>query len=885
MDSSFRPHTVEERWRARWDDLAVGTPPAPSNRPTFTIALPPPNVTGVLHCGHAAGSTVQDILIRFHRMNGYDVEWTPGTDHAAIATQNVIERQLAREGTSKEQLGRDAFNERVEQWYKEFGGKILDQMRRLGFICDWSRTRFTLDEPYVRSIRMLFKHLFDTGKIYRGPRLVNWCPRCRSAISDEEVEWKEHEDALYQISYPVDGGGVLVVATVRPETMLGDAGIAVAPGDERYRAFVGKMATVPLAGQSIPVFEDAAVEKEFGTGVLKVTPAHDPTDYAIGERHGLEVHSVIAEDGTIDFPALPELHGMDAAEARPKIVEMLRAVGALVEVDPYVHSVGHCDRCGHVIEPLISSQWWVAMKDFIGPATAAVTSGSIAFHPKRYENGYLNWLENLRDWCISRQLWLGHAIPVSTCTNGHVFAWVDAPETCPTCGDTALTADPDVLDTWFSSAIWPFAIYGWPESSEDLARFYPTDVLVTAREIIPLWVARMIMMGEECMGKLPFHDVIITGTIQAPDGSRMSKSKGNVVDPLDMVEKYGADAVRAWASSVGTSGQDVRFDESKIASYQKFGNKLWQVTRFLLGRLAPEGVDELPYIEKPSILAPEDLWILDKCNEAIVTVTKGINEFHFLESIDSLYETIWHVFCDWYVEMVKSRIPMHWDGTTPLSQDEAAASWTATSVLHVLLRLLHPIMPFVTEECGQLFPQALPTLLDAAWPEVYPDTLAARTSIEEVARALEAITAVRAATQHGMLSLKGGATVYVERTSTAPISGDVVRIMSNLLRCQVVTGNTHPQSASNLQIVAGGLTCAVHVSVHQGQDLQRTQSTSARLAEKEKYRDRLRAQLRNDAFLAKAPREVVAKTEQTLAEVEHEIAALRGDRQPAEEHS
>ncbi len=818
-------------------------------------------------------------------MNGYDVEWTPGTDHAAIATQNVIERQLAQEGTSKEQLGRAAFNERVEKWYREYGGRILEQMRRLGFICDWNRTRFTLDEPYVRSIRTLFKHLFDTGKIYRGPRLVNWCPRCRSAISDEEVEWKEHEDALYRIAYPIEGGGSLTVATVRPETMLGDAGIAVSPGDERYRSYVGRLATVPLSGQAVPVFEDEAVEKEFGTGVLKVTPAHDTTDYAIGERHGLEVHSVIAEDGTVDFPALPELHGMDAAAARVKVVELLKTDGSLVGIEPYTHSVGHCDRCGHVIEPLISSQWWVAMKDFIGPATAAVTSGNISFHPKRYQNGYLSWLENLRDWCISRQLWLGHAIPVSTCSNGHVFAWVDEPETCPTCGDASLSADPDVLDTWFSSALWPFAIYGWPESTEDLGRFYPTDVLVTAREIIPLWVARMIMMGGECTGKLPFHDVIITGTIQAPDGSRMSKSKGNVVDPLDMVDKYGADAVRAWASSVGTSGQDVRFDESKIASYQKFGNKLWQVTRFLLGRLAPEGTEQLPRLEQPTELAPEDWWMLEKCNEAVETVTRGINAFHFLESIDSLYETIWHVYCDWYVEMLKPRLPVHWDGASPLSADATAAAWTAVEVLHSLVRLLHPIMPFVTEECGQLFPDAGPTLLEAAWPEPYPTTASASPAIQEVAAALEAVTAVRAAAQQGMLSLREGAEVtVVHSTAQRPVSNDVCRIMANLLRCSVRGGMGNASAPNELQVVAGGLTCTIHAAALRGQEQPNVQATAARIADKEAYRDRLRAQLGNKAFIAKAPGAVVAKTEQTLSEVEHELAVLRGERHPAEEH-
>jgi valyl-tRNA synthetase len=711
MDKSFAPSEVEPRWRARWGELRLGVADVTSDRPSFTIALPPPNITGALHAGHALQQSVQDILARHHRMLGHEVEWCPGTDHAAIATQNVIERQLASEGTTKEELGRERFQARVDAWYEEYGGRIFEQMRRLGFSCDWSRARFTLDPAYVRAIRVVFKELYDEGLIYRGPRIVNWCPRCRSAISDEEVEWQEHTDSLVRIRYPVEGGDEIVVATVRPETMLGDSGVAVAPGDPRHAALVGRTAVLPLTGRRVPIFEDAAVEPEFGTGALKVTPAHDPTDYDIGQRHGLPMIGVIALDGTMDVPDLPRFHGLPVARARPAVTEALREVGAVVEEEEYLHSVGHCDRCKGVLEPLVSEQWWVTMRPLAEPAVAAVESEEVRFHPRRFAAVYLDWMRGIRDWCISRQLWLGHAIPVSTCANGHRFAWIEPPSACPECGSAELAHDPDVLDTWFSSALWPFAIFGWPEDTPDLRRFYPTDVLVTAREIIFLWVARMVMTGLRFAGARPFGDVIINSTILAGDGSRMSKSKGNVVDPLDMIERYGADAVRAWAGAVGTSGQDMRFDENRIASYRFFANKLWNVTRLLVGRIGDgERIPDLVAVEPESLL-PEDRWILARLADTIAACDAAIAGYRFHEVMERLYEVTWHGFCDWYVEMVKGRL--HPDAE-PASR--AAAAFTAVTALDTLLRLLHPFMPFVTEECAQRLPGAAPTLQQRDWP-------------------------------------------------------------------------------------------------------------------------------------------------------------------------
>ncbi len=870
MEKHFDWSTVEPKWRERWRELEVGHADIASTKPVYVIALPPPNITGALHMGHASTFSIQDTLCRQRRMRGFEVEWCPGTDHAAIATQNVIERQLADEGTTKEALGRAAFQQRVDAWYEEYGGLIYEQMRRMGYTCDWERSRFTLDDSYVRAIRLVFKTLFDEGLVYRGPRIVNWCPRCRSAISDEEIDWQELTDTLYYLRYPVEGGAHITVATVRPETMLGDTGVAVAPGDPRYAALVGKHATLPLTWRVVPIFEDAAVRPEFGTGALKVTPGHDPTDYEIGVRHSLPIINVIALDGTMDVPTLPQFHGMPAEQARTAVVAALRAIGVVEKEEPYTHEVGHCDRCGTVLEPLVSEQWWVRMASLAAPGIGAVESGEIAFHPARYTDVYLHWMRNIRDWCISRQIWLGHAIPVSTCANGHRFAWIEPPTRCVECGDTSLTNDPDVLDTWFSSGLWPFAIFGWPDQTADLEKFYPTDALITGRDIIFLWVARMIMTGIRFTGRNPFHDVLITSTIQATDGSRMSKSKGNTVDPLDLLDKYGADAVRAWAAVVSTSGQDMRFDEDRIAAYQRFANKLWQVTNgFVLTRVGKGSVAELDvHPPLPETLRPEDRWMLAELAAVVRACNSGFATYRFHESVDGLYHTAWNSFCDWYVEMVKLRIV---DTADPVSR--RAAVWTAVTTLDVLLRLLHPFMPFITEECAQQLPNAAPTLQQREWPVEDPlwsdpVTVAAHQEIDETIDLVQRIRAI-AHDQGVPRGAKDRIRVVVRTVDGTSPTKHITRLIGGMVPANVL--DTHERGLEPVVVVSGRL----HAEVVIADAALDGTAIRSQIGTLEATVTRLESQLGNPAFVERAPVPVVDEARRRLSEATTQLELLR----------
>ncbi|HLQ61020.1 MAG TPA: valine--tRNA ligase, partial [Candidatus Acidoferrales bacterium] len=705
MPPAFDPATIEAGWYERWEKAGLFVADRDSSREKFTICLPPPNVTGELHMGHATNGSVQDAWARYRRMTGHEVLFLPGTDHAAIATQNVIERQLAQEGTTKEELGRDAFSARVQAWYDSVGATIVSQYRELGASLDWTRLRFTMDPAYVRAVLTAFVRFYEKGWLYRGPRIVNWCPRCLSAISDLEVEWREHKDTLYFIRYPIEGSDEsLTIATVRPETMLADTGVAVHPNDGRYRKLVGRQAVLPLVGRRLPVVADDAVQKEFGTGALKVTPGHDQLDYEIGERHRLEIISAMHPDGRMKVPELPAYDGRPAVEARELVVRDLEAEGFLEKTEPYAHMVGHCDRCGTVIEPLISEQWWLRMGEMARAAEAASRSGKVRWHPERYERTYLDWLHGLRDWCVSRQLWLGHRIPVYTCAKGHVTAAVDPPSACPGCGETQLIQDPDVLDTWFSSALWPYATLGWPEATEDLRAFYPTSLNCTARGIINLWVSRMIMTGLEFTGGVPFTDVAIHCTILSRDGRVMSKSRPEtVVDPRQMIRRYGADALRAWCALVAMSSQDVRFDESRIEGFRRFSNKLWNATRLVLSGL---GTETPPPPAPDASLELEDRWILAELQSVIEKVSAGIEGFFFEGSISSAYDFAWHEFCDWYLEAAKAR----------LRDGDPAARAVALYVLDVLLRLLHPFMPFVTEELWHHLPGDRDFLVRARWP-------------------------------------------------------------------------------------------------------------------------------------------------------------------------
>ena len=705
MPKAFDPQAIEADWYARWESAGLFVANASSDKPTFTMCFPPPNITGELHMGHALQTAVYDLLARYKRMTGNEVLFLPGYDHAAIATQNVIEKQLAREGTTKEKLGRDAFDARVEQWYEQVGATIINQLRLLGASMDWTRLRFTMDSRYVRAVTTAFVAFYERGWIYRAPRIVNWCPHDRSAISDLEVEWQEHQDTLYYIRYPIEGGGEVVIATVRPETMLADTGVAVNPADDRYRGIVGKTAVLPLVGRKLPIVADDAVEKDFGTGALKVTPGHDPLDYDIGQRHSLEIVNGMNLDGSMNVPGLP-YDGLPALEARRRVVEDLKAQGLILKEEPYTHEVGHCDRCHYVIEPLISEQWWLRMETMRDKAVAASEQGRVRWHPERYERTYLDWLRGLRDWNIGRQLWLGHRVPVYHCDNGHQTVSVDPPDKCAVCGSGNLTQDPDVLDTWFSSALWPFATLGWPEDTEDLEAFYPTDMNCTAREIINLWVSRMIMTGLEFMDDVPFSDVVIHCVVQAADGRRMSKSLGTGVDPRDLINKYGADALRAWATSVAMSSQDVRFDESRVEGYRRFSNKLWNATRLVLSSPGEPSFEAPGFLEAREHL--EDRWILSRLSGALTDVTAGIENFTFQDSINAAYAFAWNEFCDWYLEAIKDR----------LRAGDIVAQDVAHFCLDTMFRMLHPFMPFVTEELWSRLPGERAFVMQTPWPDL-----------------------------------------------------------------------------------------------------------------------------------------------------------------------
>ncbi|MDQ6876357.1 MAG: valine--tRNA ligase [Candidatus Dormibacteraeota bacterium] len=842
MPTAFEPQAVEAGWYARWekDGLFVANATGPKRK--YTICLPPPNITGELHMGHALNHTLQDICARYRRMAGYEVLFLPGMDHAAIATQNVIEKQLAAEGMTKEQLGREAFEARVNEWYAEVGDTIVRQDRILGVSLDWSRLRFTMDERYVRAVMTAFVAFHERGWIYRAPRIVNWCPRDRSAISDLEVKWQEHHDVLYFIRYPIEQGGEVVIATVRPETMLADTGIAVNPTDERYRVLIGRTAILPLVGRRLPIVGDGAVEKDFGTGALKVTPGHDPMDYEIGQRHKLEIVNGMNPDGTMHVPGLP-YDGLPALEARRRVVDDLKAQGLLVKEEPYTHEVGHCDRCDAVIEPLISEQWWLRMEVMRDKALAASAAGKVRWHPERYERTYLDWLHGLRDWNVGRQLWLGHRVPVYHCDNGHQMVAVSRPSECMQCGSRALTQDPDVLDTWFSSALWPFATLGWPEETEDVKAFYPNDMNSTAREIINLWVSRMIMTGLEFMGEVPFSDVAIHCQVQAADGRRMSKSLGTGVDPRDLIDKYGTDAVRAWAASVAMSSQDVRFDERRVEGYRRFCNKIWNATRLVVQSAGNEAPSD---DEPPSSDVLEDRWILSRLAHASRSVAGGIEGFKFQDSMAAAYAFAWNEFCDWYLEAAKDR----------LRAGDAGALKVALYCLDNLIRLLHPFMPFVTEEVWSRLPGKRDYVMCSPWPAA-SDSLVDPEAEATFGHVMRMVEEVRAHRQAAGAPPRGG-----KLALDPSIDRNVAGLAAKL--AWVELADDVPQGTP-LGAVAG------RVTFPEGAGDSRRQAELRRL---KSDLEKTAAKLANPEFRGKAPVDIVRKLEERAAELRAAIDRL-----------
>ncbi len=713
LDKQYQPHDVEKRWLEYWDKHRLAHADETRDGETFSMAIPPPNITGSLHMGHAFNNTLQDIMARWQRMRGVNTLWQPGTDHAGIATQNVVERQLQAEGTNRQEVGREKFVERVWQWKKESGGNINHQLVQLGCSLDWERDRFTMDEGLSRAVREVFVSLYDEGLIYKGDYIINWCPRCHTALSDLEVEHQEKPGHLYHIKYPLkDGSGTLIVATTRPETMLGDTAVAINPEDPRHKGQGGKTVILPLLKREIPIIEDNYVDIEFGTGALKVTPAHDPNDFEIGQRHQLESINVMDPDARMNDNAGP-YKGQDRFDARKAIVEDLKAQDLLVKIEDHTHKVGHCYRCKTVVEPYLSKQWFVKTQPLAKPAMEVVRDGTIQIVPKFWENTYFEWMENIRDWCISRQIWWGHQIPAWTCGTCNEFTVArETPSACRHCGGTDLTQETDVLDTWFSSALWPFSTLGWPDQTESLKKFYPTSVLCTGFDILFFWVARMIMMGLKFMDDIPFHHVYIHALIRDAEGQKMSKTKGNVIDPLVMMDQYGTDALRFTLAAFAAQGRDIKLDEERIDGYRNFCNKLWNASRFAFMNLEDyKGTCALKTSKHRSLA---DRWILSRLNRTAQDVQVALEAFRFNDAATTLYKFIWNEFCDWYIELSKSRL------NSDNANEKQATQNVLVHVLEAALKLLHPFMPFITEEIWQKLPKDGDSIMVASFPEFDP---------------------------------------------------------------------------------------------------------------------------------------------------------------------
>ena len=868
LPSQYDPHGVEERIYAAWEKAGSFAPPGDGE--PFSIVLPPPNVTGILHMGHALDHSIQDAIVRRRRMQGYRALWLPGTDHAGIATQNVVERELAKEGKTRYDLGREAFVERVWCWREESGGTITKQMRRLGESVDWSRERFTMDPDLSRAVRKVFVDLYDEGLIYRGNRIINWCPRCATALSDIEVEHSDVEGELIHINYPLsDRSGHITVATTRVETMLGDTGVAVSPADGRYKDLVGKTAVLPILGRELQIVSDKAVDPAFGSGAVKVTPAHDATDFEIAQRTGLPPINILNPDATINANG-GKFAGMDRYEARRAVLEELRALGAIEKEErPYVHAVGHCQRCKTEVEPWLSEQWFVRVEPLATPAIEAVRDGRTRFVPKRYERNYLVWMENLRDWCISRQLWWGHRIPVFTCANGHEFAALDDPNVCTQCDSTELSQDPDVLDTWFSSALWPFSTLGWPDDTEDLRTYYPTSVLVTGYDIITFWVSRMMMMGIRFMGQVPFRDVHIHGMVRDFRGKKMSKSSGNTMDPLELIDRYGADALRMTLLRSATLGSDVPVAEKWIEGDRNFANKLWNISRFVLMNL--EGGTPDPHALRSSDMywSRADRWILSRLDATVAAVDEAIEGYDMARAAQLLRQFTWSEFADWYVEWSKG--PLQGGG----SEFKDATRAVLAHVLETILRLLHPFMPFITEELYRALTGET-TVMTARWPQPDPSLQDrdAETEMEFVMRVVGALRRFRA--DHTIPhSARPDAHAEIEDSGLASIlETEIDRVRALAGWGELAVGSTNGHGGAHARLVVPG--AVIHVPLAGLLDLDAERARlSKEIALLEKDADGVRRKLENKEFVAKAPEEVVEQQRERLAETERSTERLR----------
>lgn len=861
LAKAYEPREVEDRIYDFWLQGGYFHAEVDPEKKPYTIVIPPPNITGQLHMGHALDETIQDILIRFKRMQGYSALWLPGTDHASIATEAKIVEAMKKEGLTKEDVGREGFLERAWDWKAKFGGRIVEQLKKLGSSCDWERERFTLDEGCSEAVKEVFVRLYEKGLIYRGERIINWCPHCKTSISDAEVEFDEHDGNFWHLCYPLtDGTGELRLATTRPETLLGDTAVAVHPDDERYKAYVGKTVTLPLVGREIPVVADEYVEMDFGTGVVKITPAHDPNDFEVGLRHNLPVINVMDEGAVINENG-GKYQGMTREEARKAIVKDLDEGGYLVKVEPIKHNVGSCYRCGTVVEPRVSKQWFVKMEPLAKPAIDVVREGKIRLIPERMEKIYYNWMENIKDWCISRQLWWGHRIPAWYCEDcGETIVAKETPEKCPKCGGSHLHQDEDTLDTWFSSALWPFSTLGWPEKTPELSYFYPTDTLVTGYDIIFFWVARMIFSGLEHMGDIPFKTVFFHGLVRDAQGRKMSKSLGNGIDPIEVIEKYGADALRFTLVTGNSPGNDMRFTEEKLESSRNFANKIWNAARFI--HMNIDGFDVKN--ELPESLTLEDQWIVSALNTVTKEVTENLEKYELGIAVQKLYDFIWDQFCDWYIELAKTRL---------MAKDETSVGarqvlvWTFTSIL----KLMHPFMPYITEEIWQTMPHEGEALMAADYP-IYNEKYAYPQAEAEMHRIMETIRAIRNRRAEMNVPPSRRAKVYVASSFEETFRKGAQFVARLAYASEVEVGEAFSIPGAVTIVTADA---KVYIPMDELVDKEaELKRLNKELETAQKQLDQVNAKLNNPGFTGKAPANVVEGARQNAQKLEDKIKMI-----------
>ena len=862
LAKQYNPAEVEDRTYKFWCDNKYFHAEVDSSKKPYTIVIPPPNITGQLHMGHALDNTLQDILIRWRRMQGYEALWLPGTDHASIATEAKIVEAMRKEGVTKEDIGRDEFLKRAWAWKDQYGSRIIEQLKKMGSSCDWDRERFTMDEGCSKAVKEVFVNLYNKGLIYQGKRMVNWCPHCKTTISDAEVEYEDQAGHFWHLRYPFkDGSGYVELATTRPETMLGDTAVAVNPNDDRYKDIIGKTLILPIVHREIPVVADDYVDIEFGTGVVKITPAHDPNDYEVGLRHDLEIIDVMTDDGHI-AEGWGKYSGMDRYECRKEIVKDLEAEGALIEVEDYNHNVGACYRCHSTIEPRLSKQWFVKMEPLAKPAIDAVKEGKVKFVPERFNKIYYHWMENIKDWCISRQLWWGHRIPAYYCADcGEVTVSKENVTKCPKCGSTHVEQDPDTLDTWFSSALWPFSTLGWPDKTPELEYFYPTNTLVTGYDIIFFWVARMIFSALEHTGQVPFDTVLIHGLVRDAQGRKMSKSLGNGIDPLEIIDEYGADALRFTLATGNSPGNDMRFSDDKVKASRNFANKLWNAARFVLMYLG-EGYQ---YPGLPEKLALEDKWIISKVNTLAKDVTANLEKFELGVAIQKLYDFIWDVFCDWYIEISKIRLQS--------GEDADTAKAVLVYVLTDILKLLHPFMPFITEEIYQAIPHDTESVMISKWPE-YDENLNFSSEEQQVEKIMQAVRAIRNRRAEMNIPPSRKAAVFVE-TDDADTFRYGTEFIKRLAYASEVTVSGAFEDLGNIVTV---ITDSAKIFIPMGElvdfEAERKRLQKELAAAQDKL-DFINKKLSNPGFVNKAPEKVVNQNREDAAKLEEKIAGIQ----------